>query len=100
MNENEDVLYVPETVFQTNIHICPLKSIFYLVSEHTDQPLALLDFLLNFIAGGGDLGLSRQDSAQEAGQRSTYGHVERPAQRAQRGPEGRRLGSAVTVHLL
>lgn len=101
MNENEgDVLYLPETVFQTNIHICPLKSIYYLVSEHTDQTLALLNFLLNLIAGGGDLSLSRQDSAQEAGQRSTYRRVERPAQRAQSGPEGRRLGSAVTVHLL
>lgn len=70
------------------------------VSEHTDQTLPLLNFLLNLIAGGGDLSLRGQDSTQEARQCSSYGCVEGPAQRAQSGPEGRRLGPAVTVHLL
>lgn len=72
----------------------------HLVSEHTDQTLALLNFPLNFIAGGGDLGLCGQDSAEEAGQRSSYRCVERPAQRAQGRLEGRRLRPAVAVHLL
>ena len=88
------------------ISLSPLQwdaqmSIYLLVdSEQTYQILPLLDLLLNFIAGGGNLSLCRQNSTKEAHQCSSYGHVERPAERAQSRPEGWRLGPAVANYLL
>lgn len=69
-------------------------------SEQANQTLPLLDFLLNLVARGGDLGLCGQNSTQEARQRPADRRIERPAERALCRPEGQGLGAAVADHLL
>lgn len=81
----------------TSVHIYPF---FFCVSEHTDQTFPLLNFLLNFIAGGGNFSLRGQDSTQEASQHPSYGGIKGPAQRAEGRPEGQRFGPTIIVHFL
>lgn len=69
-------------------------------SEQTYETLPLFDLLLNLVTGGGNLSLSGQNGTQKGGQRSSYGCIERPAQRTERGSKGRGFVTAVTNHLL
>lgn len=54
-------------------------------SQEADQALALLDLLLNFVAGRGDLGLSREDGTDEGENGAPHGGVEGPAHGAEPG---------------
>lgn len=63
--------------------------------EQADEGLALLDLFLDFVAGGGDLRLCREDGAHEGEDRAADGRVEGPAQGAVSRLVGRRVRSAV-----
>lgn len=69
-------------------------------SQEADQALALLDLLLNLIAGGGDLSLSREDSADKGEHSATHGGVKGPAHGAETGAVRRRVWSAVQLDLV
>lgn len=69
-------------------------------SEEADQALALLDLLLHLVAGGGDLGLRREDGADEGEHGAAHGSVEGPAHGAEPGPVRSRVRAAVQLDLV
>ena len=69
----------------------------YRGSEEADQALALLYLLLNLVTGGGDLGLSREDGADESEHGAPHGSVEGPAHGAESGPVRSRVWPAVQL---
>lgn len=66
-------------------------------SEETNQALALLYLLLNFVTGRGDLGLSWEDGADEGEQGAAHCSVEGPAHGAEAGAVRRRIWTAVQL---
>lgn len=70
------------------------------LSQQTDQTLALLDLLLHFIAGRGDLGLRGEHGADEGEDGAAQRRVERPAHGAQAQLIGRRVWTAVQLDLI
>ncbi len=70
------------------------------VSQQTDQTLALLDLLLHFIAGRGDLGLRGEHGADEGEDGAAQSRVEGPAHGAQAQLIGRGVWTAVTLHFI
>lgn len=69
-------------------------------SEEADEALALLDLLLDLVAGRGDLGLCGEHGAEEREHGPPHGGVEGPAHGAQPGPVRSRVGPAVQLHLV
>lgn len=69
-------------------------------SEEADQALALLDLLLDFVAGRGDLGLGGEDGADEGEHGAAHGGVEGPAHGAEPGPVRSRIRAAVQLDLV
>lgn len=69
-------------------------------SEEADEALPLLDLLLDFVAGSGDLGLCREDGADKGEHGATHGRVEGPAHRAETGPVGGGVLAAVQLDLV
>jgi len=70
------------------------------VSQQTDQTLALLDLLLHFIAGRGNLGLRGEHGADEGEDGAAQSRVEGPAHGAQAQLIGRGVWTAVTLHFI
>lgn len=66
-------------------------------SEEADQALPLLDLLLDFVAGRGDLGLGGEDGADEGEHGAAHSGVEGPAHGAEPCPV--RGGVRTTVQL-
>lgn len=69
-------------------------------SEEADEAFPLLDLLLHLVAGGGDLGLRREDGADEGEHGAAHGRVEGPAHGAEAGPVGCRVVAAVQLDLV
>lgn len=69
-------------------------------SEEADEAFPLLDLLLNLVAGGGDLSLSGEDSADEGEHGAAHGRVEGPAHGAEPGPVRSRVVTAVQLDLV
>lgn len=69
-------------------------------SEEADEAFPLFDLLLHLVAGGGDLGLRREDGADEGEHGAAHGRVEGPAHGAEPSPIGGRIGAAVQLDLV
>lgn len=69
-------------------------------SEEADEAFPLLDLLLDLVAGGGDLGLCREDGTDEGEHGAAHGSVEGPAHGAEPGPVRSRVGTAVQLDLV
>ena len=69
-------------------------------SEEADEAFPFLDLLLDLVAGGGDLGLCGEDSADEGEHGAAHGGVEGPAHGAEPGPVRSRVGTAVQLDLV
>lgn len=69
-------------------------------SEEANEAFPLLDLLLDLIAGGGDLSLSREDGADEGEHGAAHGGVEGPAHGAEPGPVRRCVKAAVHLDLV
>lgn len=70
------------------------------VSEEADEAFPLLDLLLDLVAGGGDLGLRREDGADEGEHRAAHGSVEGPAHGTEPGAVRGSVGTAVQLDLI
>lgn len=69
------------------------------LSEEADEAFALLDLLLDLVAGGGDFCLGREDGADESQHGPAHGGVEGPAHGAEPGPVRGRVVAAVQLDL-
>lgn len=69
-------------------------------SEKANEALPLLDLLLDFVAGSGDLGLRREDSADKGEHGAAHGRVEGPAHGAEARPVGGGVLAAVQLDLV
>lgn len=70
------------------------------VSEEADEAFPLLDLLLDLVAGGGDLGLRREDGADEGEHGAAHGSVEGPAHGTEPGAVRGSVGTAVQLDLI